>query len=435
MTRSPSPSAWATWRRRPPSPPGPPPGWWPRTPPQTATSATPWTASDDDGDALSYSLAGAGAALFAIDASSGQIETKAPLDFETGPNTYSLTVRVSDRMNAGGAPVAGTVPDIDDSIAVTITVTNVNEAPTLSGRERINAREIATVEITTYEAVDPEHDDLTWSLSGTDSDDFTISSSGALAFSSLPDFERPTDFGRNNVYQFTLQVSDAKSATGDPDPAIDATLDVTVTVTNVGEVGEITVSPGPARVGVGLTASLSDPDGGVTNLTWQWQISANGASWSDIAGATSARYTPPRRRRGQVSCASAAAYSDDQARATTAEATLAGAVQSAPNTPPRFRASSTSRSRAREHRRGAGHRRARDRQRRAMATRSATASAAPTPPPSPSSRAAANCRRSERTRLRDPQERTPSPSPSATARTPTATPTAAPTTASPSPSA
>ena len=107
--------------------------------------------------------------------------------------------------------------------------------------------------------------------------------------------------------------------------------------------GEIAVSPGPARVGAGLTASLSDPDGGVTNLTWQWQVSANGASWSDIAGATSARYTPRPADEGRFLRVSAA-YSDDQARATTAEATLAGAVQSAPNTPPRFRASSTSRS-------------------------------------------------------------------------------------------
>ena len=303
----------------------------------------PVEASDDDGDALSYSLAGAGAASFAINASSGQIETKAALDFETVPNRYSFTVRVSDRMSADGEPVAGTVPDIDDTIDVTIIVTNVNEAPTLSGRERINAREIATVEVTTYEAVDPEHDDLTWSLSGTDRDDFTISSTGELAFMTLPDFERPTDSGRNNVYQFTLQVSDAKSATGDPDPAIDATLDVTVTVTNVGEVGEITVSPSPARVGAGLTASLSDPDGGVTNITWQWQISGNGASWSGIAGATSASYTPRAADEGRF-LRVGAAYSDDHAPGQTAEATLADAVQSAPNTPPRFRASSTSRS-------------------------------------------------------------------------------------------
>ncbi len=303
----------------------------------------PVEATDDDGDALSYSLTGAGAASFAIDASSGHIETRAPLDFETGPNTYSVTVRVSDRMSAGGEPVADTVPDIDDSIAVTITVTNVNEAPTLSGRERINAREIATIEVTTYEAVDPEHDDLTWSLSGTDSDDFTISSTGELAFRTLPDFEQPADFDGNNVYHLTVRVFDGKDANGNTDSVIDATLDVTVTVTNVGEVGEITVSPGPARVGVTLTASLSDPDGGVTNLTWQWQISASGASWSDVAGATSAGYTPRAADEGRFLRVSAA-YSDDQARATTAEATLAGAVQSAPNTPPRFRASSTSRS-------------------------------------------------------------------------------------------
>ena len=61
-------------------------------------------AMDDEGDTLTYSLGGADAASFAIVATSGQLQTKAPLDFETLPNTYSVTVRVSDRKDVDGEP-------------------------------------------------------------------------------------------------------------------------------------------------------------------------------------------------------------------------------------------------------------------------------------------------------------------------------------------
>ena len=46
-------------------------------------------ATDQDGDSLTYSLAGTDATSFEFDASNGQLKTKAPLDHET---TASYTV-------------------------------------------------------------------------------------------------------------------------------------------------------------------------------------------------------------------------------------------------------------------------------------------------------------------------------------------------------
>ena len=57
--------------------------------------------------------------------------------------------------------------------------------------------------------------------------------------------------------------------------------------------GRVTLSLSRPEVGLDLTASLSDPDGGVTGLTWQWARSADGTTgWGDIFGATSATYRP-----------------------------------------------------------------------------------------------------------------------------------------------
>ena len=52
------------------------------------------------------------------------------------------------------------------------------------------------------------------------------------------------------------------------------------------EDGTVTLSAVQPRVGVSLTASLTDIDGGVSDVKWQW------SSNSDIEGATSDTYTP-----------------------------------------------------------------------------------------------------------------------------------------------
>ena len=67
------------------------------------------------GDTLTYTLGGADAASFAIEASTGQLMTSAALDFETKASYTVVVVTATD--NAGD----------NDTIAVTISVTNVEE--------------------------------------------------------------------------------------------------------------------------------------------------------------------------------------------------------------------------------------------------------------------------------------------------------------------
>ena len=84
----------------------------------------PVAALDGDGDALTYSLAGADADAFTI-AAGGQIQVgdQTALDYESPPATYAVVVQVADGM----APDGSADPTVDDSVAVTIAVRNVPE--------------------------------------------------------------------------------------------------------------------------------------------------------------------------------------------------------------------------------------------------------------------------------------------------------------------
>ena len=136
----------------------------------------------DSGDTLSYTLSGTDASSFSIDSTSGQLRTSASLDYET-KTSYSVIVTVSD--DNGGS----------NSISVTINITNVNEAPIFSDGAS-TTREIAEhtgpgVDIgTAISATDPENDDLTYSLSGTDAGSFNITrTNGQLRTETTLDFE------------------------------------------------------------------------------------------------------------------------------------------------------------------------------------------------------------------------------------------------------
>ena len=71
------------------------------------------TATDADNDTLTYTLGGTDAASIGIDATTGQLKTKAALDYET-KNAYTVTITVSDG-------------SLTDTITVTINVTDINE--------------------------------------------------------------------------------------------------------------------------------------------------------------------------------------------------------------------------------------------------------------------------------------------------------------------
>ncbi len=167
-------------------------------------------------DTLTYSIKD-GSTLFDIVSTSGQLQTKGALDYET-TKSYSLVVQVTDSKNANYE--ADTA--IDDEVAVTITVMNANEAPTISsGPATVSYAENPTNTVATFAATDPDAGDtFTWSVS--DSVNFEISSSGALTFK-----RGRADFESQPSHALTITVTDSGLLSG--------THDVTVTVTDFDE--------------------------------------------------------------------------------------------------------------------------------------------------------------------------------------------------------
>ena len=94
---------------------------------ESGGAGEPVAAADPDGDTLTYSLSGDDAGSFEIDASTGQLWSKAPLDYETQAN-YTLVVSVRDSRDFNGDPDTA----IDAAVTVTIVVVNVGEAGTLT---------------------------------------------------------------------------------------------------------------------------------------------------------------------------------------------------------------------------------------------------------------------------------------------------------------
>ena len=128
-------------------------------------------------------------------------------------------------------------------------------------------------------ATDNNRDTLTYALDGTDAASFDIDPlTGQLMTQEALDYET------KDSYEVTVTATDPDSTS--------AMITVTVTVTNLDEAGTVTLSSEKPTVGYNLTATPGDPDGDLTDVTWQWSKSANMKSWMDISGATSMSYTP-----------------------------------------------------------------------------------------------------------------------------------------------
>ena len=200
----------------------------------------------DSGDTLTYSLTGTDAARFEID-SDGQIKVKTgsthTFNFEATKKSYRVTVNVRDSKDAAGAADTAT----DDTIAVTIDLTNVNEPPVIANTEAGISRQENTTFVIAFSASDVDASTtLSWSIESTaDGGKFEINATTglvtSLSFKNAPDFETPTDVGdtaMNNTYVVTMKVTD------DGSPAMSDTHTFTVTVTNVNEAPVITTNSG-----------------------------------------------------------------------------------------------------------------------------------------------------------------------------------------------
>ena len=175
----------------------------------------PISATDADNDTLTYTLSGIDAASFRIISTSGQLQTKAALDYET-KTSYSVTVSVSDRYGSS------------DSITVRINVTDVreNRAPVFtegnSATRTVAENTAANTNIgNAITATDPDNDTLTYRLGGQDASAFGINSrTGQLQTKAALDYET------KKTYTVTITVSDGSTTD---------TITATINVTDVNE--------------------------------------------------------------------------------------------------------------------------------------------------------------------------------------------------------
>ena len=196
-------------------------------------------ATDPEQSEITWSLRGDDAGDFAI-SETGVVAFASPPDFDSPAgsdvdgNEYLVTVVATDDGRYGGEGQL-TGARLDGILDVTVTVTALDEGPEIEGTNintAITVRENHEQVLSTYSATDPDDPDAEitlWSMSGRDGGDFTINESGELTFRNSPDFERPADSNRDNIYEMTVRASDGRYY---------GTLDVTVTVEAVDEAPE-----------------------------------------------------------------------------------------------------------------------------------------------------------------------------------------------------
>ena len=284
-------------------------------------------------DPIAYSLSGTDEASFEIDPGSGQIGlvSGVQLDYER-KRTYRLTVQVTDGRDQNAAD---DMAAIDDTINVTITVTDVNEAPGLSGDNAPSYQENSNSAVATYSASDPERDTITWTV---DNDiDFWISQRGQLYFRSPPSFEDRTN------YQMTVVAAD--------EDGLSDSIAVTVTVTDAEEAGSVAMSPPRGWVDQQtlFRAVLADDDGQIVGTTWQWARSTDRSHWLDIADATQPTYTVGQGNVDEYNhyLRATASYSDRRGSNKMASGALPGRIGDlvpATNRAPEFAEASAERS-------------------------------------------------------------------------------------------
>ena len=220
----------------------------------------------------------------------GALSFKNASDFETPTqsggtnNTYVVTVKLED---------AGSLSDTH-----TVTVTDVNETPTItSGPATITKDEnTPTTEIiATYVATDPDTTSgtMSWDLEGNDAGDFTITSTvnGTvnLYFAASPNFEGPADTGTDNVYDVTVRVRDNGST------RLQDTQGVTITVEDVNEAPKINGHPQPDFAEIEYDATTPDLTIGTYTYTDEdrnpadtitWRLSGTDAAHFNIGSST-----------------------------------------------------------------------------------------------------------------------------------------------------
>ena len=222
---------------------------------QTAVGTVTAGASGAPG-AVTYAIhsgadggANADASAFTINATTGVLTFNTAPNFESPTDAGGGTATSHD--NVYDVEVDATQNGVTGTQAIAVTVTDVDEAPTVTSNGGVavvsahfNVNENTTAPVTSFAFADPDANDTdTWSINGgADGSQFTIDPhSGVLSFATAPDYEHPTDSGHVNSYTVQVAVTDSGG--------LAATQTVTVDVHNLDEPPVVTSNGGgPAAI-------------------------------------------------------------------------------------------------------------------------------------------------------------------------------------------
>ena len=230
--------------------------------PENQQAVTTVTATDADGDTVTYRLAtGADDGLFQINTNSGKLAFIKSPDYETPKdanqdNIYILTVIATDGVFETTQLLFVTVTDVIENSPPKIISDGGGASATLSMEEN---QKIATI----VTATDADNDPITYSISGgADAALFQISSGGTLSFAVAPDYEKPQDSNKDNIYVVTVTASDGSQH-------VSQTLNIVVTDVFENLAPVITSHAGAVNVAVNveenktlvMVVTATDPNG------------------------------------------------------------------------------------------------------------------------------------------------------------------------------
>ena len=221
---------------------------------------------------LTYTLSGTDATSFAIVADSGQLQTRAALDYETKTD-YEVTVTANDgTLSSDPITVTIVVDDVTDGdTAVVNSVPFFNDGPRTTREVNENAAEMDIrinadspnssgdpVAATDYTpgTETPSGDTLTYGLRGTDAALFDIdNTSGQLKTKAELDHETKSS------YMVVVTVTDGRDAENNVDATVDDTIMVTIEVVDVNEAPEFAAKTATREVAedTGRDADIGAP--------------------------------------------------------------------------------------------------------------------------------------------------------------------------------
>ena len=358
--------------------------------PGGTSAGDPVSATDPNGDTVSYSLTGSND--FAVAPDSGQISVAdgAALDFETQPS-HSLTITAEDShgdsdalevtVNLNNVDERGSVSLGHDELRAGTVITAVLEDPdgnvsgetwswsrssdnipgATSSTYTATSRDVghiltATVSYTDDHGAGKSESAETATTVGNDAPSFPAhaasrsidenqpagTAAGAPVTASDPNGD-PLAYSLSGSGEFTVAPDGAISANQELDfeTAASHTLVMTATdphgataqttvninVNNLDEQGTVSLSNNAPKTGETITAALSDPDGDTSDETWQWSRSGTA-----ISGATNPTYNVGPDDLGHRLSVTVA-YTDPQGAGKSARATTSQPVA---NDPPVF---------------------------------------------------------------------------------------------------